>query len=102
MRRLVLLGATLSVVGCSQPDQSTVRVTVRPDGVGCVVDTQHVACSDVGDHLRDTMRLPTETQVLVSVEGPARSEDRARYVAGLIRSAGYRNIATVGFITEPG
>ena len=102
MRRLVLLGATLSVVGCSQPDQSTVRVTVRPDGVGCVVDTQHVACSEVGDHLRDTMRLPTETQVVVSVEGPARSEDRGRYVAGLIRSAGYRNIATVGFITEPG
>lgn len=87
-------------------DQATaadpIDVRVLADGQQCVVRGQQIRCDALGPYLRDTLQAPHDHLIRVFVDGTERSQERGQLIRDLARSAGYRRIITVGFITEPG
>lgn len=58
-------------------------------------------CDDVGEYLRDKLRLPSDAPVAINIDGTMQSESRGKRIAAILHDAGFRRVATVGFITEP-
>ena len=76
------------------------RITIREDGVTCIVDDEPVRCDGVDTHLRDELRAPAERLIVLFPEGE-QAEARTRRVMDAIARAGYGKVLVVGFVNEP-
>lgn len=79
-----------------------VEVHVLLDGERCTVVGQQMDCAVVGSYLRDTLHIPFDHLIVVSVDGPRHSETPGKRVKAFIRSMGYKKVTTEDFITKPG
>jgi len=87
---------------CAQTRDSQDMVSVKESGGECTINNRKVKCEDAAALLRD-LGVAQDRHVMVSSEGVGEEAvSRAKRVADVIRAAGYRNVAAVGFLTEPG
>jgi hypothetical protein len=85
----------------AQVADAPLRVTVRTDDLTCVVLDKVMPCTQVSGYLHQTLHIPFDRAVTISLEGLDPTESRGRSLATTLRDAGFRTIMIVGFITEP-
>src|SRR5580700_11414823 len=85
----------------AQVADSPLRVTVRTDDLTCVVLNKVIPCTQVSVYLPQTLHIPFDRAVTISLEGLDPTESRGRSLATALRDAGFRTVTVVGFITEP-
>jgi hypothetical protein len=73
----------------------SVGVTVRENGTDCVVQERLVPCAEIGAHLRDVLKIPSDTPIVVSVEGPHDSTSRARQARLTLLESGFSDVTSV-------
>jgi biopolymer transport protein ExbD len=90
----------LSLSGCHVDQSPPLTITVYPSAQRCVIKDQPVECKELGNYLRDTLKVRSTRQIDVSLSGSDtvpkddRSIDR---IAELIRAAGYEDVRTWRF-----
>ncbi len=107
MKRALWLAILLNAVGaCTRPlpavEVTPVTVQVLETDDQCVVDGQSMRCEQIGVSLRDSMHIPTDRRISLSMQGTPFSTAQARHVQDILRAAGYAHLITVGFLSEPG
>jgi len=101
---LVILGVGLLVAlsihaQAAQPALPTIiSVTLKSDGDHCVVRDVTILCSDLAAHLRDTLKLPKETEIHLRA-GRAAPYQSVRKVLDIIERSGFTY--PVAYLTEP-
>jgi hypothetical protein len=87
--------------GGSPRADGSIDVTVRENGEDCLVRERPVPCAEIGRHLRDVLKIPTDAPIIVSVEGTRDSTPRARRARVTLIESGFSNVTSVGFLGKP-
>jgi hypothetical protein len=96
---IALFGTTGLAIGADAPSAS---ITVKADG-SCVLQSRNLPCSELPGALVHEAHISKDASLTVSPEECGeRAVNRARVVAGLLKDAGFTQVAVVGFLTEPG
>src|SRR6185369_8688136 len=75
-----------------------VYIEVQTDGKHCTIKKVKVLCTEAISHLRDTLKLPLDTEVGVKAAQAAPYKD-VKWVLGEVGKSGY--LHPVAFLTPP-
>ena len=98
------LAALLVAIGAQAlgSDAVPVSVTVKADGLSCLVKTRSTPCSGLSSFLSQDLAVSLSAAVSVSPEGCGMAAvARASSIAKKLREAGFTKVAIVGFLSEP-
>jgi hypothetical protein len=72
----------------------SIGVTVRENGEECLVRDRPVPCAEIGRHLRDVLKIPSDAPIVVSVEGTEDSTQRARRARQTLIESGFSDVTS--------
>jgi hypothetical protein len=89
-----------ALTGCGQLPEESVIVAVYPSRQQCGIDQKMMKCGEIAAYLRDTLKLKTDREVVVSAVSsdplPKRDDSLDR-IAVTIRDAGFKDVRTANF-----
>jgi hypothetical protein len=89
--------AVTNLAACNLEDQGMVTVAVYPTTKRCTIKEIEVDCAQVGEYLRDTLKIAPERQIAVSFTGmdPGSEDDKSiDRIADVVRAAGFKDVRT--------
>jgi hypothetical protein len=85
---------------CSMSEDVYATVAVYPSKQQCAIDEQYMNCGEVGEYLRDTLKVGRNRVIFVSAVGmdPIPKDDTSLdLIAQRIRNVGYTDVRTANF-----